>query len=331
MDKSRNNIHVFHTVVLIIKQMNVDVEKYIEASVSEGLKVEVCMETSKSGIECLHESENLSKILNKTNENNVKADVEGARAASEDTANPMDSEKEALGILVITDDDEAAGYLEKLGVAVAGYRAPGHEYESFSAKYVVEELPMVDDEYFNLVYMRAHHIPVEIARTSRTIIREMTEKDLPAMYELYEDPAVAKWTEPLYAYEEELEFTRAYIDNMYTFYGYGLWLVFDRISGELIGRAGISRRVIDDNECCELGYIIKGSRQRQGLGYEVSSEIVKYARDTLGIAELWLCIEKNNTASIALAGKLGFTLYGSSVYDTGNKGAEQCYLYKKEL
>ena len=124
---------------------------------------------------------------------------------------------------------------------------------------------------------------------------------------------------------------RAYIDNMYTFYGYGLWLVFDRTSGELIGRAGISRRVIDDNECCELGYIIKGSRQRQGLGYEVGSEIVKYARDTLGIAELWLCTEEKNTASIALAGKLGFTLYGSSVYDSGNKGVQQCYLYKKEL
>ena len=109
------------------------------------------------------------------------------------------------------------------------------------------------------------------------------------------------------------------------------WQVFDRTSGELIGRAGISRRVIDDNECCELGYIIKGSRQRQGLGYEVGSEIVKYARDTLGIAELWLCTEEKNTASIALAGKLGFTLYGSSVYDSGNKGAQQCYLYKKEL
>lgn len=49
-----NNIHVFHTVVLVLKQMNEDVEKYIEASVSEGLRVEVCMETSGFGVECLH-------------------------------------------------------------------------------------------------------------------------------------------------------------------------------------------------------------------------------------------------------------------------------------
>ena len=32
MDKSMNNIHVFHTVVLVLKQMNVDVEKYIAVS-----------------------------------------------------------------------------------------------------------------------------------------------------------------------------------------------------------------------------------------------------------------------------------------------------------
>ena len=36
MDKSMNNIHVFHTVVLVLKQMNEDVEKYIETSASEG-------------------------------------------------------------------------------------------------------------------------------------------------------------------------------------------------------------------------------------------------------------------------------------------------------
>ena len=105
MDKSMNNIHVFHTVVLVLKQMNVDVEKYIEASASEGLRVEVCIETSGSGMECLHESANLSKILNKSIENNEKLGAEGIKAASEDTAKTMGCKEEALGLLVITDDD----------------------------------------------------------------------------------------------------------------------------------------------------------------------------------------------------------------------------------
>ena len=36
-------------------------------------------------------------------------------------------------------------------------------------------------------------------------------------------------------------------------------------------------------------------------------------------------------AGMVMQPEPGFTLYGSSVYDSGNKGAQQCYLYKKEL
>ena len=230
------------------------------------------------------------------------------------------------GVLAVTDDAGAARELKKLGLAVTGYQAEGEPLTHFSVNYVVSELAMVEDDYFNLIYMRAHNIPLLIACTERTIIREMTADDLPAMYELYSDEAVAKWVEPLYEYEKELEFTKAYIENVYSFYGYGLWLVFDRKTGELIGRAGISVREIDGEKRCELGYIIRGDRQRQGMGFEVSTAVMEYAADCLMIDELWLCIEKDNTASIGLGKKLGFTLYGSSVCD-----GKDCCLYRKKL
>ena len=37
-------------------------------------------------------------------------------------------------------------------------------------------------------------------------------------------------------------FTIKYIENMYGFFGYGLWLVFDKKTGELVARAGIENR-----------------------------------------------------------------------------------------
>lgn len=322
-----DSVHLFDTVVLILHRTNADVEKYIEVSLSEGLRVELCLREVAESVGAGGCREN-----GKSDEN-VKTAVEKMLPKwlcerMSDSDGDSDSDW-ADGLLVITDDDLTARELEKMGVAVAGYRAPGYEYMGFSTRYVVEELPMVDDEYFNLIYMRARHIPVVIAQTERTMIREMTEADLPAMYELYADPAVAKWCEPLYEYDKELEFTRAYIENMYTFYGYGLWLVFDRENGELIGRAGISNREIDGSECHELGYIIKGTRQRQGLGYEVGSAIMEYATDSLGMDELWLCVEKENAASIALGKKLGFKLWGSNVTDMGCEGEKIYYLYKK--
>lgn len=39
---------------------------------------------------------------------------------------------------------------------------------------------------------------------------------------------------------------------MYGYYGYGMWLVFDKASGELIGRAGLEHREFPDAVELEL-------------------------------------------------------------------------------
>lgn len=44
---------------------------------------------------------------------------------------------------------------------------------------------------------------------------------------------------------------------MYGFFGYGLWLVFDKKTGELVARAGVENRSIDGQNCQELGYLVK--------------------------------------------------------------------------
>lgn len=294
-----DNNYLFNIVVLVFNKLNKDIEDYIETSLSEGLEVKLYVR----GREGFGTGDVIPPEVKK-NFNN----------------------QNTSGVLAVTDDAGAARELKKLGLAVIGYQAEGEPLTHFSVNYVVSELAMVEDDYFNLIYMRAHNIPLLIACTERTIIREMTADDLPAMYELYSDEAVAKWVEPLYEYEKELEFTKAYIENVYSFYGYGLWLVFDRKTGELIGRAGISVREIDGEKRCELGYIIRGDRQRQGMGFEVSTAVMEYAADCLMIDELWLCIEKDNTASIGLGKKLGFTLYGSSMCD-----GKDCCLYRKKL
>lgn len=294
-----DNNYLFNIVVLVFNKLNKDIEDYIETSLSEGLEVKLYVR----GREGFGTGDVIPPEVKK-NFNN----------------------QNTSGVLAVTDDAGAARELKKLGLAVTGYQAEGEPLTHFSVNYVVSELAMVEDDYFNLIYMRAHNIPLLIACTERTIIREMTADDLPAMYELYSDEAVAKWVEPLYEYEKELEFTKAYIENVYSFYGYGLWLVFDRKTGELIGRAGISVREIDGEKRCELGYIIRGDRQRQGMGFEVCTAVIEYAADCLMIDELWLCIEKDNIASAGLGKKLGFTLYGSSVCD-----GKDCCLYRKKL
>ena len=83
-----------------------------------------------------------------------------------------------------------------------------------------------------------------------------TEEGIETFFELYGDGEIDKYTDQLYPYEEEKEFQRAYIENMYRYFGYGLWLVFSKETGKLIGRAGLEHREYHEEIELELGYII---------------------------------------------------------------------------
>ncbi len=191
------------------------------------------------------------------------------------------------------------------------------------ASYVVYDEEDIDDDLLELVCARKYNEPLVISETGKFIIREMTVGDLPHLYELYQTLSDCPYVEPLYEYEDEKAFTIKYIENMYGFFGYGLWLVFDKKTGELVARAGIENRSIDGQNCQELGYLVKKSWQGKHVAWEVMNHIVDIAKDRFGLEELYICTEKTNNPSIQLALKLGFTLYAG---DTDGMN-----IYRKKL
>ena len=184
---------------------------------------------------------------------------------------------------------------DSLGIASVGEPQCG-------TRYAVESLGELDIEYLERVRRRYNHIPWDIGETDRCLIRELSLSDLPALYELYAKPGMTDYVEPLYDYETELEYQKAYIENMYGFYEYGMWLVFSKETGKLIGRAGL--------EHDELGYMIAPELWNQGYATEVCRFIIDYARENTDFEELYCRIDERNTASVRLAKKLGFTNSG---------------------
>ncbi len=184
---------------------------------------------------------------------------------------------------------------DSLGIASVGEPQCG-------TRYAVESLAELDIEYLERVRRRYNHIPWDIGETDRCLIRELSLSDLPALYELYDKPGMTDFVEPLYDYETELEYQKAYIENMYGFYEYGMWLVFSKETGKLIGRAGLEHN--------ELGYMIAPELWNQGYATEVCRFIIDYARENTDFEELYCRIDEKNTASVRLAKKLGFTNSG---------------------
>ena len=184
---------------------------------------------------------------------------------------------------------------DSLGIASVGEPQCG-------TRYAVESLAELDIGYLERVRRRYNHIPWDIGETDRCLIRELSLSDLPALYELYAKPGMTDYVEPLYDYETELEYQKSYIENMYGFYEYGMWLVFSKETGKLIGRAGL--------EHDELGYMIAPELQNRGYATEVCRFIIDYARENTDFEELYCRIDERNEASVRLAKKLGFTNSG---------------------
>lgn len=200
---------------------------------------------------------------------------------------------------------------DSLGIASVGEPQCG-------TRYAVESLAELDIEYLERVRRRYNHIPWDIGETDRCLIRELSLSDLPALYELYDKPGMTDFVEPLYDYETELEYQKAYIENMYGFYEYGMWLVFSKETGKLIGRAGLEHN--------EMGYMIAPEFQNLGYATEVCHFIVNYARKNTDFEELYCRIDEKNVASVRLAKRLGFVRKGQIGNERNTGGLDRYVL-----
>ncbi len=205
----------------------------------------------------------------------------------------------------IVSDEKQRRCAEALGIAAIGEPDCG-------TRYAIESLSEIDVEYLERVRRRYNNIPWIIGYTDRCVIRELSLDDLPALYELYAKPGMTEFVEPLYEPEKELEYEKAYIECMYGFYEYGMWLVFSKETGKLIGRAGLEHRDYGDEAELEMGYMIAPEYRRKGYATEICSFIIDYAKENTSFERINCLIDHDNAASIGLVKKLGFEYVGQS-------------------
>lgn len=213
---------------------------------------------------------------------------------------------ELKGVLYVTDDPSEAERLRDSGEAVLVYFHDGNRDRDFSGfTFGVEDPEQLEDEYVERVYRRLKGLPWNILETERCLIRETTPEDVEDFFRIYSDPAVTKFMEGLYPdKEQEKEYIREYIKQVYTFYEFGVWTVVEKCSGSVIGRAGFSYREGYDDP--EIGFIIGVPWQRRGYGEEVCRGILEYGRTVLGFDKVQALVETENAASLNLCDKLGF-------------------------
>ena len=174
--------------------------------------------------------------------------------------------------------------------------------------WILESFEGLDMDFVKKAYCRQRGIPLKILETKRTYLREFAMDDLDDLFKLYATPHTTDYIEPLYEYDEERDYQEKYIKNIYGFYDYGIWLVCDKETGRIIGRAGVESREDVSEDEVEMGYVIAYERRGQGLASEVCTAIIDWVRNNLEVSYISCQVHRDNAASIALLKRLGFSI-----------------------
>ncbi|WP_279127605.1 glutamine-hydrolyzing GMP synthase [Helicobacter winghamensis] len=168
---------------------------------------------------------------------------------------------------------------------------------------------------------------ISILETPRTYLRPYHLDDLEALQKILDEKTMYAWGHA-FSKQECKDWIEQQLQR-YQKYGFGLWAVVDKASGEIIGNAGLNYESItlvgevqdevdssaESKECeiLELGYVINHRFWGQGLGLEVASVCAKYAFSKLGVNELYCLIKEDNMPSLKLAKKLGMRIVGKNI------------------
>jgi ribosomal-protein-alanine N-acetyltransferase len=142
--------------------------------------------------------------------------------------------------------------------------------------------------------------------TERLILRPMTATDLDALYLIFTDPKVmAAFNHDPFTSEQMRAWLKRNLDHQNT-YGYGLFSVILKKTGELIGDCGLEQ--MEELDAAELGYDFRSAFWNQGYATEAASAVRDYAFGVLRLPQLISLIRVGNLASRRVAEKVGMTL-----------------------
>jgi len=140
--------------------------------------------------------------------------------------------------------------------------------------------------------------------SGRLFLREMTMDDFDALYKVLADKEIMQH----YPYTFDEERVRAWIQrNMdrYEKFGFGLWAVCLKETGEMIGDCGLTLQNIEGEMLPEIGYHIRADQQRKGYAREAAAAVRDWAFANTDYPALYSYCKYTNVPSYKTAEAIG--------------------------
>ncbi|HEX2096880.1 MAG TPA: GNAT family N-acetyltransferase [Solirubrobacterales bacterium] len=140
-------------------------------------------------------------------------------------------------------------------------------------------------------------------KTERLLLRRFSDEDLDDFVALHADPEVTRFIRPLDRAEGEERLRKD--DEEWRKRGHGFFAVAAKSSGEFLGRIAIKYWPQFDET--ELGWTLRRDAWGHGYATEAGAACRDWALANLDVPYLTAMIVPENTRSIAVAERLGFS------------------------
>lgn len=140
--------------------------------------------------------------------------------------------------------------------------------------------------------------------TDRLFLRRMTQEDFDSWYEILSDAETMRH----YPAPYDVAGVQRWMDwtlSNYHRYGFGLWAVILKETGEFIGDCGITMQNIHGQQLPEIGYHLHKAHWRKGYASEAARKCMEYAFETLHFPAVYSYMSADNCASWGVAKKNG--------------------------
>ena len=161
---------------------------------------------------------------------------------------------------------------------------------------------------------------------------------------VHTDDAVVPWYDGWRPSRDEADGEARRIAECWRFHGVHKWMAYDRESGGVVGRGGLSRTPIDDDwgqlyaflpneqwvgeahaserpfrahaHWLEIGWALRAAYRGRGFASEIGRAGLSYAFDVLGARAVVSCTARHNLRSRAVMERIGLR-YAGEVYSRG--------------
>ena len=145
-----------------------------------------------------------------------------------------------------------------------------------------------------------------ILETERLFLREMNQGDFQDLTEILQNPNVMYAYEHVFSDNDVQSWLGRQLER-YKKYGFGLWAIILKDTGEMIGQAGLTMQPYRHAEVLEIGYLLKEKFWHCGYAKEAASACKKYAFEHLSQDKVYSIIKADNVASMKVAKSIGMS------------------------